>query len=176
MRIKGKITFWKSEKGYGFITPESGAKQVFVYINAFADKSKRPQVNQLVSFSLSKDKQGRPCAVDVTRASDRIPKKISRNRRSSSVPGVVMLLLVGGIAGAFVYSRYQKTVAVTKAPSAPARLISNPASFSRFSCDGRTHCFQMTSCAEAKYFIQNCPNTRMDGDGDGIPCESQWCI
>jgi hypothetical protein len=33
----------------------------------------------------------------------------------------------------------------------------------------------MTSCAEAKSFLQNCPGTEMDGDGDGIPCESQWC-
>lgn len=45
----------------------------------------------------------------------------------------------------------------------------------RFSCDGRTHCSHMTSCAEAKYFIRNCPNTEMDGDNDGIPCERQWC-
>ena len=42
-------------------------------------------------------------------------------------------------------------------------------------CDGRTHCSQMRSCAEAKYFIQHCPNTQMDGDRDGVPCEEQWC-
>ena len=44
-----------------------------------------------------------------------------------------------------------------------------------FSCDGRKHCSQMTSCAEATYFIQHCPNTKMDGNNDGIPCEKQWC-
>ena len=43
-----------------------------------------------------------------------------------------------------------------------------------FSCDGRKHCSQMTSCAEATYFIQHCPNTKMDGNNDGIPCEKQW--
>jgi endonuclease YncB( thermonuclease family) len=42
-------------------------------------------------------------------------------------------------------------------------------------CDGRTHCSQMTSCAEAKYFLQNCPGVKMDGNGDGVPCERQWC-
>nr|WP_256386924.1 MULTISPECIES: excalibur calcium-binding domain-containing protein [Microcystis] len=21
----------------------------------------------------------------------------------------------------------------------------------------------------------NCPNVKMDGDDDGVPCESQWC-
>jgi len=44
-----------------------------------------------------------------------------------------------------------------------------------FSCDSRKHCSQMTSCAEATYFIQHCPDTKMDGNNDGIPCEKQWC-
>ena len=44
-----------------------------------------------------------------------------------------------------------------------------------FRCDGRTMCSQMTSCAEAKYFLRNCPGTKMDGNHDGVPCEQQWC-
>ena len=45
-----------------------------------------------------------------------------------------------------------------------------------FRCDGRTHCSQMNSRAEAVYFINHCPNTKMDGDNNGIPCEndSRW--
>jgi hypothetical protein len=46
---------------------------------------------------------------------------------------------------------------------------------SQFSCDGRTHCSQMTSCAEAEYFLRNCPGVEMDGNSDGEPCEGQWC-
>lgn len=45
-----------------------------------------------------------------------------------------------------------------------------------YRCDGRIHCSQMTSCAEAKYFLSNCPGVKMDGDSDGIPCEDQWCM
>jgi hypothetical protein len=44
-----------------------------------------------------------------------------------------------------------------------------------YRCDGRTYCSQMTSCDEAKYFLNHCPNTKMDGDHDGVPCEQQWC-
>ncbi|MEM0550665.1 MULTISPECIES: excalibur calcium-binding domain-containing protein [Aeromonas] len=44
-----------------------------------------------------------------------------------------------------------------------------------YQCDGRQYCSQMTSCEEATWFLQNCPNTKMDGEGDGIPCENQWC-
>ena len=42
----------------------------------------------------------------------------------------------------------------------------------RFRCDGRQYCSQMHSRAEAEFFTRNCPDTRMDGDHDGIPCES----
>lgn len=42
-------------------------------------------------------------------------------------------------------------------------------------CDGRTHCSQMTSCAEARFFLNHCPGVKMDGDQDGIPCEDQLC-
>jgi hypothetical protein len=44
-----------------------------------------------------------------------------------------------------------------------------------FQCDGRSNCSQMTSCEEATYFLQHCPGVKMDGDGDGVPCERQWC-
>lgn len=47
---------------------------------------------------------------------------------------------------------------------------------SGFKCDGRTRCGQMNSRAEAVWFINNCPNTQMDSDHDGVPCEndSRW--
>ena len=46
---------------------------------------------------------------------------------------------------------------------------------SGFRCDGRNRCPQMRSCAEARWVLRHCPDTRMDGDGDGIPCETQHC-
>jgi hypothetical protein len=52
--------------------------------------------------------------------------------------------------------------------------VAAPAALAR-RCDGRTHCSQMSSCAEATWFLKNCPGVKMDGDNDGVPCESQWC-
>jgi endonuclease YncB( thermonuclease family) len=46
---------------------------------------------------------------------------------------------------------------------------------SGFRCDGRSYCSQMRSCAEATFFLKNCPGVKMDGNGDGVPCERQWC-
>ena len=44
-----------------------------------------------------------------------------------------------------------------------------------YSCLGKVYCSEMTSCDEAKFYQRTCPGTKMDGDGDNIPCESQWC-
>ena len=45
-------------------------------------------------------------------------------------------------------------------------------SSSKYKCDGRQYCSQMNSREEAEFFTRNCPNTKMDGDGDGVPCEN----
>jgi uncharacterized membrane protein YsdA (DUF1294 family)/cold shock CspA family protein len=81
MPILGKITHWNEQKAYGFITPSSGANQVFVHIRAFKNRHLPPELNQVVLYSLSTDKQGRPCAVKVTRAIEipsRNPKPITK--------------------------------------------------------------------------------------------------
>ncbi len=44
-----------------------------------------------------------------------------------------------------------------------------------FKCSGKIYCSEMTSCSEAKFYLQNCPGTKIDGNNDGIPCEKQWC-
>jgi hypothetical protein len=67
-------------------------------------------------------------------------------------------------------------------PTAPARAsgsalsaLSPPTAESLFQCDGRRRCPEMRSCAEARFYLANCPGTKMDGDDDGIPCEDQHC-
>jgi endonuclease YncB( thermonuclease family) len=42
----------------------------------------------------------------------------------------------------------------------------------KFSCDGKRTCGQMSSCAEARFYLEQCGVHRLDRDRDGIPCES----
>lgn len=65
----------------------------------------------------------------------------------------------------FRHGERPKTITHTVQPrqTAPTR---------RFSCDGKRFCRQMTSCAEAKFYLNQCGVTRLDRDGDGRPCES----
>ena len=61
---------------------------------------------------------------------------------------------------------------VVESLSAPVQLERDE--HQAFQCDGRKRCSQMSSCDEARFFVRNCPNVEMDGDGDGKPCED-WC-
>ena len=38
-------------------------------------------------------------------------------------------------------------------------------------CGRVERCTQMTSCEEARFYFEECGLTRLDGDGDGVPCE-----
>lgn len=40
------------------------------------------------------------------------------------------------------------------------------------SCESKTVCGEMQSCEEAKYFLNICHINKLDGNRDGIPCES----
>jgi hypothetical protein len=41
-----------------------------------------------------------------------------------------------------------------------------------FQCGSKRVCGQMNSCAEANFYLNQCGLSRLDGDGDGVPCES----
>jgi hypothetical protein len=73
-------------------------------------------------------------------------------------------------------------VLLTHPNGSTARIIKPGASFSktnnvggRYTCSGKIYCSEMTSCDEAKFYLRNCPGTKIDGNNDGIPCEKQWC-
>ncbi len=87
MRSKGKIASWNDDKGYGFITPLAGGKRVFIHVKAFSNRNRRPEINDVVTFALSKDKQGRPCAANATLAGDKLREKTAQK---NSTPATLL--------------------------------------------------------------------------------------
>ena len=91
---------------------------------------------------------------------------------------IILLAILAAIAwqGQSSYrARHLAAEAEPSEASTPEAAGRGSAAPETFSCDGRIHCSQMSSCAQAEYFLKNCPGVKMDGDHDGIPCEQQWC-
>jgi hypothetical protein len=59
------------------------------------------------------------------------------------------------------------------APPVPSGPSGPSESSGGFACRGKVHCSEMVSCEEAEFYLRNCPGTKMDGDGDGKPCEDR---
>lgn len=177
---------WNDDRGFGFIEPAVGTEEIFVHVSAFPRDGIRPRIGELVSFEIDLRQDGKKRAVHVMRPGVRNarPHHATRGappaaRRSGTVLTILGLLALG-VAGGYGYRWLAPKHAaypepVTEEPVTEAIHARPLVPVQTFSCDGRTRCSQMTSCAEATYFLRQCPGTQMDGDGDGEPCENQWC-
>ncbi len=85
MRYQGKITNWKDDKGFGFISPNGGGSQVFVHIKSFANRQRRPVGNEIVTYDLKVDANGRAQAQRVAFVGERAPSNIPPERSNTSL-------------------------------------------------------------------------------------------
>lgn len=66
MAKKGTVKWFNPNKGFGFIVPEDGGKDVFVHVSALSGKTVSD--GQKVEFDLGEDRNGKPCAQNVQAA------------------------------------------------------------------------------------------------------------
>ena len=66
---KGTVKWFNAQKGYGFIAPEDGSKDVFVHISAVERAGMdNLREGQKLSFELERSQQGRVSAVNLKEA------------------------------------------------------------------------------------------------------------
>lgn len=193
MRYSGKLKKWSTERGFGFIVADESGQDVFVHITAFARDGRLPEVGERLSFEVEPDGKDKRSAVRVRRPGDEPlavrpppksgPRHTSSSHRKTSMGSRVIVFCLLLALGLYAYNHYKKQTVqsatlsesqLTQPVPAPV-LESEPPTPNSFKCDGRKVCSQMTSCQEAKLFLKNCPGVEMDGDSDGVPCETQWC-
>lgn len=187
IRSKGILEKWFEDKGFGFITSEHTNTTIFIHISSF-DKniSRRPKVGDTIFYYSQTDDEGKIQAVDAViegvslldeRTYSHQKRKLNKRNRKNSLKStfMIMLLIIG--LGGFAFTRIESgtTLLSISGVKIAKKTPQKQQSVSNFRCDGRTRCTEMRSCKEALFFLQNCPNTKMDGDRDGVPCERQWC-
>lgn len=180
-RIDGRLKTWNEEKGFGFIKPLNGGQDVFVHISSYPRRGGKPVVGEALSFEVSLNTDQKKKAVNVQRPGHTHGISASSRRANSSRrSGGSFLGAVASIAfmGVLIFIAYQTLTPRYKGRASPVTIAAPATSAAlpgNYFCDNRRHCSEMTSCEEATYFLRHCPGTAMDGDGDGVPCESQWC-
>lgn len=70
MRQSGTVKFYNDQKGYGFITPDDGGKDVFVHVTAIEQSGVSGLTEGVrISFDTEPDKRGKgPKAVNLQQA------------------------------------------------------------------------------------------------------------
>ena len=66
MAIQGTVKFFNADKGYGFISPDTGGNDAFVHISAVERAGMVTlNQNQKVSYELEEDRRGKTSAVNL---------------------------------------------------------------------------------------------------------------
>ncbi|MEK8021463.1 MAG: excalibur calcium-binding domain-containing protein [Candidatus Parabeggiatoa sp.] len=175
---KGVLFTWNDERGFGFILPENAAENIFIHISAFGKISRRPKVGDIIYYHLKKitsSQKGKYTAYNATiEGVKKEPKRLSRKPAKKRISfgklivGFMVFLII------FVYG-------ISKIISSPPPQIEIPqietpelsSHSQQYHCAGKVYCSEMDSCEEARYYLHNCPSVKIDGDGDGMPCEEQ---
>jgi len=191
---KGLLKTWKTDKGFGFIKSDTLKHDTFIHISALKHMSRKPKVGDIIYFDVATQPDGKTkainCRIEGVATLEVTHKKsnhhrVAKSNFTNSFLGKVASISIIAVLGFIAVNKYNhyktneqfnnQTPVITNADLAtydeqyPKVVIPN--NTQNFTCDGRQYCTEMNSRAEAVFFINNCPNTKMDGDRDGDPCE-----
>ncbi len=194
---KGKLLRWIDDKGFGFIKPENGKDDVFIHISALRGMSRKPIIGDVIHYQIGFDAKGKTRAVNakiegVSQALTLTPLEHARKAPRSSTAYErphrnlttrvskpqkrfsLFPVLIVIVAAIFVYNKFSKEQTFINQVKTPIVETQPVEQTEQFQCQGKVWCSQMSSYEEAVFYLRNCPGTKMDGDGDGDPCEQQF--
>ena len=99
--LRGKLTTWNDERGFGFITSDDGNSSVFIHISALKGMSRRPIVGDIIAYEIE-DNHGKVRAIHAS--IEGVPSGNQRNTRynyartsSSGIDvalGIILIILI----------------------------------------------------------------------------------
>jgi len=193
---KGLLKTWKTDKGFGFIKSDTLEHDTFIHISALKHMSRKPKVGDTICFEVATQPDGKTKAINCRiegvaelkapyQKHKQQPYRMAKSNFASSFLGKVASIALIVALCFYAINKYNthsssQTPIISnddlatfdeQYPKLVVPKIVIPKSTQNFTCDGRQYCTEMRSREEAVFFINNCPNTKMDSDGDGNPCE-----
>lgn len=96
MRFQGTLAKWNDERGFGFIKPDGGGKDVFVNIKSFQRASPRPSEGLRLEYLVEQAQDGRLRAAAVTSALSNSAKSGKEsNNQGQPWPKLAVVTLAG---------------------------------------------------------------------------------
>jgi len=108
MQLKGKLITWNAEKAYGFIAPNGGGDRVFIHKKAFSNRNRVPKTNDLITFCLTRDQQGRYCAVKASYSGETFKPTQAQNASNFSM--TLSCMFIGLLLVALVMEYIPKSI------------------------------------------------------------------
>lgn len=174
---RGQLTKWDNSKGFGFIKTPELKSNTFIHISTLKHMNRKPKQGDYIHFDIEQH-NGKYRAINsrIEGVKTIAVYEGSKNHKTRSSNKLIYGIMLIGIT-VFIFQRInlRKINQTSDTQLSPELFIPDPTKVIQthsFTCDGRQHCSQMRSRAEAEYFNNHCPNTKMDGDSDGIPCEN----
>jgi uncharacterized membrane protein YsdA (DUF1294 family)/cold shock CspA family protein len=104
LRYKGKLIKWNVDKAFGFIHPNAGGADIFIHKSALFNRKRTPQINDIITFSMTKGKDGRRCASDATFLGEKLKNLQSKKNTSLSAFSTYLSLLFLAVITAAYYT------------------------------------------------------------------------
>lgn len=160
MEYKGQLVRWNDDRGFGFIKVLAGGDDVFIHITALKGMPRRPVVGDIIYFQEEQGKDGKIRAKSARiEGLGKTPQKNDNWYTYVYISVFVFVFLVIILVAILSYYKFSSPTVEKE-------------DFTGYKCEGKEYCSQM-SCEEAQFYLENCPNVKIDGDDDGIPCERQ---
>ena len=108
--LKGVLKTWKEDRGFGFITPDNGGRDVFIHISAIGEVSRRPIPGDIIHYQVTKDRHGKFRAINASIENIKSTDKssfVNPKLRLSFIwiTGIIVCLLLIVAVAAYIYSR-----------------------------------------------------------------------
>ena len=101
MDQQGRLTQWNDAKGFGFITPLSRGPRIFVHITQFQQRNRRPCLNDLLTYVIGPDEQGRLRAKEVRYKNRTQLQSVKTKSFSAALPITAAVLILLGLASIY---------------------------------------------------------------------------
>ncbi len=87
-RQKGKLISWQDDRGFGFIKPPNGGKEVFLHISTLKSGGRRPKVGDIIYYDLTTNHHGK------LRAENTSIEEVILQSNTKKIYALIILFLV----------------------------------------------------------------------------------